>query len=86
MPLAQVDSTVLDRFDMHAIAAELAEINGMPTKCIRDDATMEALKDQRASEAEAAQLLQAAPVVSETARNLAQAQAAGGLQPGLAVA
>ena len=32
---------------------------------------------------QAAQLLQAAPVVSDTAANLAKLQAAGGMQPGL---
>jgi hypothetical protein len=45
---------------------------------------MKALKEQRASEAEASQLLEAAPVVSQSIKNMAQAQAAGGLQPGLA--
>jgi hypothetical protein len=86
MPLAQVDPSVLDAFDMNEISRELAEINGMPAKCLRDPEELKALKDQRAGQAEAAQLLEAAPVVSETVKNLAQAQAAGGLQPGMMAA
>lgn len=84
MPLAQVDPSVLDSFDMQEIARELGEINGIPAKCLRDADQMKALKEQRASEAEASQLLEAAPVVSQSIKNMAQAQAAGGLQPGLA--
>ena len=83
-PMAQVDPSVLDVFDMHAAAREIAEINGMPAKTMRDEDAMKAMKEQRASEAEAAQLLEAAPMVSQTAANLAKLQASGGLQPGMA--
>jgi hypothetical protein len=86
MSMAQVQPNVLDTFDMDAIVRELADINGVPAKCLRDEDAMRALKDQRAGEAEAAQLLEAAPVVSSSLKNLAQAQAAGGLQPGMVAA
>lgn len=82
-PMAQIDPTVLDVFDVHASAREIAEINGVPAKVIRDEDALAALKEQRAGEAEAAQLLEAAPVISQTAANVAKAQAAGGLTPGL---
>lgn len=83
IPMSQVDPSVLDVFDMHLAAREMAEINGVPAKILRDDKAIKAAKDQRASEAQATQLLQAAPVVAKTAADLAKAQAAGGLVPGL---
>lgn len=81
-PMAQVDASILDVFDLHAAAREVAEIQGVPAKILRDAKAMAALKDQRAQQDEAAQLLQAAPVVSQTAANLAKLQAAGGQLPG----
>ena len=82
IPLAQVDQSVLDSYDLMEMARELGEINGVPAKCLRDAEAIQAMKDQRATEAQAQQLLEAAPVVSQTAANLAKMQAAGGLQPG----
>jgi hypothetical protein len=83
-PLAQMDPSVMDVFDTHVAARELAEINGVPAKIIRDEDTLKALKEQRATDAQAAQLLEAAPAISQTAANLAKLQAAGGLVPGTA--
>lgn len=82
-PMAQVDATVLDVFDMQAAAREVAEINGVPAKIMRDMDAMRAMGEQRANEAQAAQLLEAAPVVANTAASLAKLQASGGLQPGI---
>lgn len=81
-PMAQIDPTVLDPFDLPEMARELGEINGMPAKCIRDAAALQAMKDKRATDAQAQQLLEAAPVISQTAANIAKVQAAGGMQPG----
>lgn len=82
-PMAQVDPSVLDVFDMHLAAREIADIQGVPAKIMREVEQIEAMKEQRAGEQEAAQLLAAAPVVSDTAANLAKLQAAGGMAPGL---
>ncbi|MEY2875314.1 MAG: hypothetical protein RLZZ373_2685 [Pseudomonadota bacterium] len=82
-PMAQVDASVLDAFDLPEMARELADINGVPAHCIRDAEALAAMKQQRATDAQTAQLLQAAPMVSQTAANLAKLQASGGLQPGL---
>lgn len=73
-PLAQVDPSVLDAFNLPEMAKQFGEINGIPALCVRDDEEMEAMKEQRATQAQAAQLLEAAPVVSETAKNLVQLQ------------
>lgn len=83
-PMAQIDPSVLDAFDIHEAARQIADINGVPAKIVRDEKAMKAIKEQRAGEAQAAQLLQAAPMVSQTAANLAKLQAAGGLVPGAA--
>jgi hypothetical protein len=79
IPMAQVDQTVLDAYDLPEMARELGEINGLPAKCLRDAKDIAALKEQRANEQEAAQLMQAAPVISETAKNLVQLQQSRGV-------
>jgi len=81
-PMAQIDPSVLDSFDLNECAREIGEINGMPAKCLRDIEELKALKEKRATDQQAAQLLEAAPVVSQTAANMAKVQAAGGLVPG----
>lgn len=80
-PLAQVDPKVLMVFDPEAIARELADINGVPAKVLRTPDQMKALEDQQAEASQAAALLQAAPVVGSTAKDLAQAQALAGNAP-----
>lgn len=80
-PLAQVDQSVMLVFDPVEMARELADINGMPAKCVRSPDEVEALKAQ-ASQAQAAQqLLAAAPVAAGAAKDLAQAQALAGAAP-----
>lgn len=83
VPLAQINPRVLQVFDEVAVARELAEINGVPTKILRSPEAVAAMDEQQASQQQAAALLEAAPVVSQTAANLAKMQAAGGLQPGV---
>jgi hypothetical protein len=80
-PLAQVDPTVMDLFIPEDIGRQLAEINGMPSKLLRTKEQMDALKGQRAQAAQAQQLMAAAPVVSESMRNMAQAQALAASAP-----
>ena len=41
------------------------------------------MKEDRASQEQAAALLEAAPAMSQTAANIAKMQAAGGVQPGV---
>lgn len=78
IPIAQARPEVLDVFDAEAIAREMAEINGVPAAILRSPEAVEAMKQGRAQQAEAAALLQAAPVVSDTAANLVKLQQAGG--------
>lgn len=83
LPLAQADPSVLDEFDLPAAAREVADIQGVPAKILRDDDTKKRMKEARADQQQATQLLEAAPLVSDAAANLAKMQAAGGMQPGL---
>jgi len=77
-PLAQFDPGVLDVFDSVEIARELADINGVPPKVLRSPEAVQAMKDGRAQQEEAAALLQAAPVAADVAANLTKMQASGG--------
>jgi hypothetical protein len=77
-PIAQIDPSVMMVFDPEGIARELAEINGVPAKIIRSPEQIKQLKDQQAQAQQAQNLLQAAPVVSSSMKDLAQAQALAG--------
>lgn len=79
IPLAQVDPTALDALKVQESVAELAEINGMPARLRRTDEEIKAMRDGRAQQQQAAALLEAAPVVSQTMANLAKVQQTGGL-------
>lgn len=74
-PMAQVDPGVLDVFDSVAIARELADINGVPAKVMRSPDQVAAMKEQAAQAAQAQQLLQAVPVATGAAKDMAQTQA-----------
>lgn len=86
-PMAQVDPGVLDVFDSVAIARELADINGVPAKVLRSPEQVAAMKEQAAQAAQAQQLLQAVPVATGAAKDMAQtqalAQAGGQAAPGI---
>ena len=77
-PLAQIDPSVMMVFDPQAIARELAEINGVPAKVLRSPEDVQAMKDQQAQAAQAQQLLQAAPVISSSVKDLSQAASMAG--------
>jgi len=79
LPMSQADPAVLDAFDIPASARELAEINGMPAKLLRDPKAIKAMQDQRAQAQEMQSLVEAAPAVSQAAANLTKFQAAGGI-------
>lgn len=72
-PAAQIDPSVLDVFNFPEIARILADVNGVPQKAMRTEQQVKAVKDARAQAAQAAQLLQAAPVAGKTAADFARA-------------
>lgn len=80
-PLAQIDPSVLDAIDPDEALKVLAHANGMPPKVMRSPEDIAALRDQRAQQQQAQQLIQALPAGAKAARDLAQAQAVAGNSP-----
>lgn len=78
LPIAQTDQTVLDVFDMVAAAREIAEINGVPAKILRDPDAVQAMQADRQSQQQLQGLVEAAPAVSAAAANLTKLQANSG--------
>lgn len=80
-PFAQVDPTVFDEFHPQRVAAELANINGVPAKVRRSDAEKKALKAGRDMALQQQQTLAAAPVAADAAKSLAEAAATASSVP-----
>jgi hypothetical protein len=73
-PIAQIDPGVYDIFDTQVVARELSSINGVPEKALRSEKQMAAIDAQKRQENQAAQMLEAAPVVSSSIKDLMAAQ------------
>lgn len=80
-PLAQIDPGIMLAFDIEGAARMVAEINGMPAALIRSQEEVTALKDAQAEQAQAQQLLEAAPVAASAAKDFAQAGAIAASSP-----
>ncbi len=78
-PVAQIDPSILDRVDGDEALKVLADVNGVPSKVLRSDDEVAAIKQGRAQQEQAAQLLSAAQVAGSAAKDLAQAQATAGI-------
>jgi hypothetical protein len=78
---AQADPSVLQVIRPREAFRRLAEIRGCPADLLVTDEEIEAAKEQAAEQAQMAQLLEAAPIVAESARNLAQANATAQTAP-----
>jgi len=70
MSLAQVDPSVLDVIDFGQAIREIAEYEGAPTKIIRSPEIVASLGEQKAQAEQAQALLNAAPALSQTMKNL----------------
>lgn len=73
-PFAQVDPKVYNIFKPMEVADIVAEVNGVPARATKSREEMDAEEDAEAQAAEAAALLQAAPVAAQTAKTVAEAQ------------
>lgn len=76
-PMAQADPSVIKVFNFPAIARELAEINGLPSRLTYSEDEVAAQQQQDAQQQQLAQLTQAAPLLSQSVKNLSDAQRAG---------
>lgn len=75
-PIAQIDPTVYQQFDTLEVARIVADVNGVPAAALKSPERME--QEQEADQAQAAlgAVLEAAPIAADTAKTLAEAQAA----------
>lgn len=80
-PLAQIDPSVMMIFKPEEIARELSEINGVPARILRSPEEVEAMKAEQQQAMQAQQLLQAAPVMANAAKTLAETQQLAGQVP-----
>lgn len=75
LPVAsQVDPDAALVLDVPAALRELAEINGVPAKLVRDTKTLEALKSRQREREEVAAVAEIAPQLSQAALNAAKAE------------
>lgn len=82
-PWAQLDPSVMRVIKASKTARRIWDIQGAPADLLYSEDEMKEIEVNDAEAAQAAQLVQAAPALSQTAANIARMQAAGGLQPGL---
>lgn len=74
-PLAALDPSVMDNFDLDATARTLSEVYGMQSKLLNDPAQVEAIREQRAQQQAAAAAAGAAPGIGKAVKDVAQAAA-----------
>lgn len=75
-PLARVDPSVLDVFNPDEVGPGLADINGVPSKWIRSKEELAAVRDGRKQALQAQQLIDGAPAIAGSIKDIAQAQQA----------
>lgn len=78
MPLAQVDPGVLDIINPEEAARVIAKAYDAPARALRSPEEIAAVKMHRAGAQQAQAALAAAPVIAQSAENLARAQALAG--------
>lgn len=78
IPMANIDQSVLDAFDLTAAARKLGEVYGVPPDILRSPEDIAKLGQQRQLQQNAAAAVQAAPQVSAAAANMAKMQANAG--------
>ena len=74
IPMAQFDPGVMDTINPDEAAKELSKAYNVPASVLRSPDEIAAIREQKAQAAQAQAILAAAPVLSESAKNMAQAQ------------
>lgn len=77
VPFAQFNPEVMDIFDPDKLAQLTAEVSGVPTIVIRSPDKIAGIRDARAQQQQAAELVGAAQPVASAIKDLAQAEALG---------
>ncbi len=77
--MAQVRPDILDIIDTDAYAMEMAKIQDVTRRIIRDQDTVAAIRKERADQQQMQQLAQTAQPAAEAVKSLAQARQLGGM-------
>ena len=75
-PIAQIDPTVYQQFDTKEVARIVAEVNGVPAAALKAPEVLEQEAAAEEQQQQLGQILEAAPIAADTAKTLAEAQAA----------
>jgi len=71
---AQVDPTVFDRFNFDEVAKIVADVNGVPARALKSPEQLEEEREQKQAQQTLGDVVQAAPVMADTAKTLAETQ------------
>lgn len=77
MTLGQAYPQALDKFDPDEAIEQYARMKGTPVKTVRDNETLNSIREQRAQQEQQAQMAQMAQGMAEGAKNLSQADMEG---------
>lgn len=81
-PITKVKPSVMDIIDDDEVVRELADIGGVPIKCVRPRAVVEEMRAREQQQQQQASLLEGADTAASAAKKMAQAaQAAGFVVP-----
>lgn len=75
IPIAQIDPTVMDIIDFEEYAKIVAKASGAPVRVMRSPELVQSIREGRQQQEQMAMMAQAAPAVSGSIKDLAQAQA-----------
>jgi len=73
MPLVQADPSVIDNFDLDAIARAVADVQGIPKKLLRELRELDRLRERKAQMQQAQAMLQMAPMAADALQKTTQA-------------
>lgn len=79
-PLASIDPAVMEGFDPDGVREVIMDANGVPQKARRTPEQLAAFREQKQAQANAAALVQAAPLVGSAVKDIAQAQSTADVQ------
>ena len=71
---AQVDPSVYDKFDFDKVAEIVSEVNGVPARALKSDEQLAQERAQEQTSQTMQQMVDAAPVMANTAKTLAETQ------------
>jgi hypothetical protein len=69
---AQVDPSVFDRFNFDEVAQIVADVNGVPARALKSNEQLEAERAAKQQQQDMSQIVEAAPVMADTAKTMAE--------------